>query len=174
MAAVRPQANTRTGPTHFSGRNVFADMESRRSPDAARPAPRKATHSVSCCTKTTEPGIPAAPARRVTMAMRGNKANKEKKGEKKKYSLFSPTPPHTRRPPGVSPWRCTATAPSGKWLQSTVLFPHPRGRARRASLGFAFAFGGARALGAIRRAAPGGARGVGLRQGLGGMLDPIF
>src|ERR1019366_7146587 len=38
MAAVRPQANTRTGPTHFSGRNVFADMESRRSPDAARQA----------------------------------------------------------------------------------------------------------------------------------------
>jgi len=52
-------------------------MESRRSPEAARAAPRKATHSVSCCTKTTEPEIPVVPARRVAMAMQGNSDIKE-------------------------------------------------------------------------------------------------
>src|ERR1039458_1998331 len=72
MAAVRPQPNTRTGPAHFSGRNVLAESESKRSPLAASAAPRKATHRVSCCTKTTDPGIPVSPSSRATISTTGS------------------------------------------------------------------------------------------------------
>ena len=72
MAAVRPQPKMRTGTAHFGRTKVLADIPSNRSPEAARAAPRNAIHSVSCCTNTTEPGMPRTPARRVAMAIKGS------------------------------------------------------------------------------------------------------
>ena len=62
MAIAAPTAETkmRTLPAHRSGRKVLAESDRRRSKRAARAAPRKAIHSVRCCTSTVEPGMPGS------------------------------------------------------------------------------------------------------------------